>query len=143
MRPGARLDDFAGAPLDTSKLERNIADIYALDAFESVTYDLRQEDGPAALEIKSTAKRWGPNYVRFGINLEGDFQGGSNYNIATRLTMTELNPLGGEFHTELQTGESPRLFAELFQPLDYRSPWFINPKLDLDIANYRVSVHAH
>lgn len=116
MRPGARLDDFAGAPLDTRKLERNIADIYALDAFESVTYDLRQED---------------------------DFQGGSNYNIATRLTMTELNALGGEFRTELQTGESPRLFAELFQPLDYRSPWFINPKLDLDIANYRVAVHAH
>jgi len=127
----ARLGSYAGAPLDTAQLERDIADIYALDAFESVTYDLQPEDGLTTLQIRSTAKQWGPNYIRFGINLEEDFQGGSNYNVATRLTMTELNPLGGEFRTELQIGESPRLFAEFFQPLDYRSRWFINPKIEL------------
>ena len=127
----ARLSPFAGQPLEVDELERNIADIYALDAFESVTYDVHQEDDLTTLEIKSTAKQWGPNYIRFGINLEEDFQGGSNYNVATRLTMTEINPLGGEFRTELQVGESPRLFAEFFQPLDHRSRWFINPKLEL------------
>lgn len=127
----ARLSPFAGERLQVDELERDIADIYALDAFESVAYDVHQEDGLATLEIKSTAKQWGPNYIRFGINLEEDFQGGSNYNVATRLTMTEINARGGEFRSEFQLGESPRLFAEVFQPLDYRSRWFINPKLEL------------
>jgi NTE family protein len=127
----SRLSPLAGKPVEIDELERDIADIYALDAFESVTYDLHREDAQTTLEIRSTAKQWGPNYIRFGINLEEDFQGGSNYNVATRLTMTEMNPLGGEFRTEFQVGESPRLFAEFFQPLDYRSRWFINPKLEL------------
>lgn len=127
----ARLQPISGEPLEIDELERNIADIYALDTFESVVYEVRQEDGLNTLEIKSTAKQWGPNYIRFGINLEDDFQGGSNYNVAARLTMTEINALGGEFRTELQVGESPRIFTELFQPLDYRARWFINPKLEL------------
>lgn len=127
----ARLDDYAGKPLDVDALERNIADIYALDTFETVTWDVREEGALTTLAIESTGKNWGPNYLRFGLNLQDDFEGGSIYNAAARLTMTELNPLGGEFRTELQIGESPRLFAEFFQPLDYRSRWFLNPSVEL------------
>ena len=127
----ARLGDFTGEPLDVDALERDIAEIYALDTFETVTWDVREEGTLTTLEIASTGKNWGPNYLRFGLNLEDDFEGGSNYNAAARLTMTELNPLGGEFRAELQIGESPRLFAEFFQPLDYRSRWFVNPRVEL------------
>ena len=131
----ARLSHLSGEPLEIDKLERNIRDIYSLDAFETVTYDVIEESGLTVLEIESTAKSWGPNYLRFGINLEDDFDGGSNYNVATRLTMTEINSLGGEFRAELQVGESPRLFTEIFQPLDYGTRWFLNPKLEVRRTN--------
>ena len=127
----ARLDEFAGKPLDVDALERNIADIYALDTFETVTWNVREEGALTTLDIESTGKNWGPNYLRFGLNLQDDFEGGSNYNAAARLTMTELNPLGGEFRAEVHIGQSPRLFAEFFQPLDYRSRWFVNPRVEL------------
>ncbi len=127
----ARLGDLTGEPLDVQALDRNISEIYALDTFETVTWDVREEGALTTLEIESTGKNWGPNYLRFGLNLEDDFKGGSNYNAAARLTMTELNRLGGEFRTEVQIGESPRLFAEFFQPLDYRSRWFVNPRVEL------------
>jgi len=131
----ARLSPLAGAPLDVDAIERTIGDIYSLDAFETVTYDVFEEDDLTALEIRSTGKSWGPNYLRFGLNLEDNFDGESNYNIATRLTMTEINRLGGEFRTELQVGESPRFFAEIFQPLDYGTRWFLNPKLEVRRTN--------
>ncbi|MEH6517468.1 MAG: hypothetical protein V7742_12345 [Halioglobus sp.] len=76
-----------------------------------------------------------PNYLRFGINFEDDFSGNSGYNIAARLTRTEINRLGGEFRAEIQLGETPRVFAEFFQPLDYKSRWFVNPQVEYVRSN--------
>ncbi len=126
----SRLTDQTGGPLDVGRLESDITDIYGFDTFEVVTYDVDEVDGITTLSLRTTEKSWGPNYLRFGINLEDDFDGGSNYNLAASLTMTELNRRGGEFRTELQVGESPRVFAEFYQPLDYASRWFVNPQFE-------------
>ncbi|MET0069513.1 MAG: patatin-like phospholipase family protein [Candidatus Thiodiazotropha sp.] len=114
--------------LDVDQLESDIADIYGLDTFETVTYDLTDKNGETTLAVSAREKSWGPNYLRFGINLEDDFEGDSNYNFGARLTRTEINEKGGEFRADFQIGESPRLFVELYQPLDYASRWFINPQ---------------
>ncbi len=150
----ARLTDQSGGKLDVEQLESDIADVYGFDTFEKVAYDIGEDGGRTALIVRGTAKRWGPNYLRFGINLEDDFDGGSNYNIAARLTRTEINPRGGELRAELQVGESPRLFAELYQPLDFASRWFVNPQIEFgrtsaglfddgkQIAEFRSSVRT-
>jgi NTE family protein len=117
----ARLDDQTGKSLDPDQLESNIADIYRFNTFETVSYDIANDSDSNTLFVRATEKSWGPNFLRFGINFEDDFSGNSSYNIAARLTRTEINRLGGEFRVELQLGESPRLFTEFFQPLDYKS----------------------
>lgn len=127
----ARLDDHAGTPLDTDLLESNISDIYGFSTFETVSYDISNDNGRNTLFVKATEKSWGPNYLRFGINLEDDFNGNSNYNVAARLTRTEINRLGGEFRAELQLGETASFSTELFQPLDYKSRWFVNPQIEI------------
>lgn len=127
----ARLADQHGKPLDVSQLEADISRIYGLQTFETVTYDVLSEPQGNTLYLKATEKRWGPNYVRFGINLEDNFDGDSSFNVAARLTRTEMNELGGEFRTEFQVGQTPRLFAEFYQPLDYGSRWFVNPSIEL------------
>jgi NTE family protein len=126
----ARLTEQDGKPLDIGQLESDIANIYGFDTFETVTYDVVNDTGRNTLLVRATEKSWGPNYLRFGVNLEDDFSGNSNYNVAARLTRTEINRLGGEFRAELQIGETPRLFAELYQPLDYASRWFVNPQIE-------------
>lgn len=125
-----RLDDQTGKPLDPDLLESNIADIYGFNTFETVSYDVGNRTDSNTLFVRATEKSWGPNYLRLGINFEDDFRGNSSYNIAARLTRTEVNRLGGEFRGEMQLGETPRLFAEFFQPLDYKSHWFINPQIE-------------
>jgi NTE family protein len=123
----ARLTDQDGERLDLDQLESDIANIYGFDTFERVTYDIFDD---TTLAVSATEKSWGPNYLRFGINLEDDFNGNSSYNVAARLTRTEINKKGGEFRAEVQIGESPRLFAEFYQPLDFASRWFVNPKIE-------------
>ena len=126
----SRLTDPVGKALNPDQLEIDLSDIYGLNTFETVSYDVFSDSGFNTLYIRATERSWGPNYLRFGINLEDDFSGNSNYNLAARLTRTELNQLGGEFRAEVQIGETPRVFMEFFQPLDYQSRWFVNPEFE-------------
>ena len=78
-----------------------------------------QADG-SGIEVRARRKSWGPNYLRFGLNLEDDFQGNSHYNAAARFVLTELNELGAELLTDVQIGSDPKVFSEFYQPLDAR-----------------------
>jgi NTE family protein len=82
----ARLSAQKGERLDIDRLESDISNIYGFDTFETVTYDVITDAGENTLVVRATEKSWGPNYLRFGINLEDDFDGNSSYNIAARIT---------------------------------------------------------
>ncbi len=131
----ARLSDQLGEALDVEQLNADIADIYGFDTFETVDYSIEKHDSENRLVVRSSAKSWGPNYLRFGINLEDDFDGNSSYNLAARFTKTEVNAKGGEFRADVVVGESPQLAVEFYQPLDYRSRWFVTPRLGFQRAN--------
>ncbi len=126
----SRLSDHTSKPLDVDQLEAEINDVYGFDTFESVTYSIDQKDDETELLLTVKEKSWGPNYLRFGVNFEDDFEGTSNYNLAARLTKTEINKLGGELRFEAQIGTSPRFFTEWFQPLDYKSRWFLSSEFE-------------
>jgi NTE family protein len=79
------------------------------------------------LEIRARRKSWGPNYLRFGLNLEDDFQGNSQYNAAARFVLTEINDLGAEFVGDLQVGSNPKIDGEFYQPLTALPTWFVAP----------------
>jgi NTE family protein len=146
----ATMSDLVGKALDKDLIDKRLSGLYALDRFESIDYSLIEDDGRTGLELDLKRKSWGPNYVRVGLNLEDDFEGNSRYNAAARFIVTEINHLGGEWLTDLQIGETPRLFTEFYQPLSLSSRYFIAPQLNLEersvfslqerdrVAEYRV-----
>jgi len=85
------------------------------------------EDEDEGLEVRARRKSWGPNYVRFGLNLEDDLQGDSQYNAAARFIVTEINDLGAEFLGDLQVGSNPKVDGEFYQPLTATRTWFVAP----------------
>lgn len=134
----ARLSNQEGQRLDITQLESDISDIHGLDIFESTSYRLANEEGETNLIVSSKGKSWGPNYLRFGVNLEDDFSGTSNYNIAARLSNTEMNALGGDLRLEAQLGTESRLLAEWYQPLSYGSKWFARSRVTVGRNNTRI-----
>jgi len=84
-------------------------------------------DEEEGLEIRARRKSWGPNYLRFGLNLEDDLQGNSHYNAAARFIVTEINDLGAEFVGDLQVGSNPKIDGEFYQPLTALPTWFVAP----------------
>jgi len=131
----ARLSDQRGKSLDVEQLNADIADIYGFDTFETVDYSIERHDSENRLVVRSSAKSWGPNYLRFGVNLEDDFDGNSSYNVAARFTKAEINARGGELRVDAVVGDTPHFAVELYQPLDYASRWFVNPRLSYQRSN--------
>jgi NTE family protein len=125
-----RLKTRAGGPLDLPTLKSDLARIYELGDFEQVDYVLEQEGDRTRLVIRTREKSWGPNYLRFGLNMRNDFQGDTDFNIISRLTMTRLDPLGAEWRSDVEFGETRRVSSEFYQPLDFSGTFFVAPSVD-------------
>jgi NTE family protein len=147
----ARLTTEPGDVVDVVQLADDAGRLYGLNAFENVSYQVVKEGGQTGVEFETRAKSWGPNFLKFGLSIEDDFEGSTALNLATRLTMTGINSLGAEWRNDLQIGTEPRVETEFYQPLSFDSRYFVAPRLkleqrnlkafsnDLSVARYRVS----
>ena len=149
----AEMQPLVGKPLSVDAVGEKITELYGLGNFETLDYALVSQgagsDEDSGLEVRARRKSWGPNYVRFGLNLEDNFQGNSRYNAAARFILTELDDLGAELITDVQIGSDPKVAAEFYQPLNATRTWFIAPSVrieardlqlydkDVEVADYR------
>jgi NTE family protein len=154
----AEMQPLIGKPFSVDQVGSRITKLYGLGDFETLDYSLVQRDvGVSAgtdaaaaggteaapetgLEVRARRKSWGPNYVRFGLNLQDDFQGNSRYNAAARFVLSELNDLGAELLTDVQIGSDPRVFSEFYQPLDPQRTWFVAPSARIEVRDLPIYV---
>ena len=134
----ATMGPLAGTTYSAAVAGGKIADLYGSDLFETVDYRIATADGKTGLDVLTRRKDWGPNYLRFGLNLQDDFEGNSNYNAAMRVILTELNARGGELLIDTQIGSKPRFASELYQPIDAGRRFFIAPRIEFDLRNLEV-----
>jgi NTE family protein len=133
----SRLGVQPGQYLDLDSLESSVDRIYSLDLFESVTYDLVENSaGEKGLLISANARRWGPNYLQFGLELSNDFSGNSDFKIGAGYTRNALNSLGGELRVLASMGREDELRFDFYQPVDLGANWFVNPQVDWKRRNY-------
>jgi predicted acylesterase/phospholipase RssA len=99
------------------------------------------EADETGLEVHARRKSWGPNYVRFGLDLQDDFQGNSHYDAAARFLMTEINDFGAELLTDVQIGYDPKVISEFYQPLDPLHTWFVAPSARIEVRDLPIYVN--
>src|SRR5258708_27844703 len=132
----AEMQPLVGQPLGLDQVGKRITELYGLGNFETLDYTLVEQgqgaDEESGLEVRARRKSWGPNYLRFGLNLEDGFQGNSRYNAAVRFVLTALNDLGAENLTDLQIGSDPKIVSEFYQPLTASRTWFVAPSARIE-----------
>lgn len=146
----AELSPVVGRNLDPAAMERRLSHLYGDDNFESLDYKIVRDKDAQGIEVSARRKSWGPNYVRFGLELQDDFEGSNSFNAGMRTQVTEVNKYGAEWQTDLRVGANPRFSTEFYQPIGYAWNWFVAPRLlverrnfdvmsgDLRLATYRV-----
>ncbi len=131
------LGGLVGAPLSAGQTARALTRLYGDGRFETLDYRLvRDEQDRAGLEVAARPKSWGPNYLRFGLELQDDFEGGNSFSAGARLLFTEINRYGGELQLDIKTGEDPLLLAEIYQPLAPASQWFVAPRAQVERRSF-------
>ena len=118
-----------GQPLDLEQLEKDIGQIYGLELFENITYEIVTDNGKTGLVLHVKERSWGPNYIQAGLALSGNQDGDSTYNLGFAYTRTAINRLDGEFRIAVQIGSAPLIFAEIYQPIDYGYRYFVHPRI--------------
>ncbi len=134
----AELAPIVGVTLDPGAMERRLSQLYGDDIFESLDYSIVREGAAEGIEVAARRKSWGPNYIRFALELQDDFEGSNSFNAGVRTQVTEVNPFGAEWQADLRVGESPRFFTEFYQPLGYASRWFVAPRLLVERRNFEI-----
>ena len=133
-----RLQTSPGDPIDTEILADDVSRLYGLSYYEHVGYRLVEEGDETGVEFHTRAKSWGPNFLRFGLTIEDDFEGSTAFNLAARLTATGLNSRGAEWRNDVQIGTNPEFESEFYQPLDFDSRYFVAPRVSLEQRNLQV-----
>lgn len=131
----SRLSYSPGDQIDPKTIAADAGQLYGLELFESVDYSLVERDGELGLEYRTIAKSWGPNYLRFGLSFEEEFEGTSDFNLGARYTRTAVNRLGAEWRSDLQIGTSPLIASEFYQPLSFDLRFFVAPEILLQQSN--------
>ena len=145
LDPGAIGDPSRGSQAES--FDAALTTLYGRGNFERVDYRLvprtdtlsaeRSVTG-SAIEVSAKRNSWGPNYVRFGLSLEDDFSGNSNYNAAARLVLADIGSLAAEWVWDFQIGSEPKVATQLYLPFGDAARWFVMPEARFDARNVPV-----
>ena len=120
-----------GEPLDTAALEKAISKVYGLELFERVTYSIVTEDLQTGIEIDVSERRWGPNYLQFGLSASASNSDEARAALSLSYLRTAMNTRGAELRTTVTAGDEPALVLDYYQPLARDAAFFIAPKLSV------------
>ncbi len=125
-----RLHVHIGEELDESLLRKDILHIYNMMVFDSIEYEIKNEDSKNVLVITTTPSWDNHGEVRFAIGLEDDFKGHSSYSLKLGYTMFGINRYGGEWKSDFEIGRHQNASSELFLPLDPMQRYYVKPSIE-------------
>ena len=77
-------------------------------------------------------KSWGPDFLKFDLGLGFTAGGDFSFALLGEHTRTWLNPYGGQWRNTIQFGQDVLLRTGIYQPLEVRQRFFIEPYIELD-----------
>ncbi|MCB1997828.1 MAG: patatin-like phospholipase family protein [Burkholderiaceae bacterium] len=121
------------APLDTEALNRDLLRAYGDGWYEQVGYELVSTHRRQVLRLLPVEKPWGPDYLRFALNLDSTLSQGSSFGLRVALHRTWINQLGGELLASAEVGGRTALDLQWYQPLEPAQRWFA--QLDAGVSS--------
>jgi NTE family protein len=134
LRRGIRQRE--GEPLDARMLAEDLVLEYSQGDLQTLDYTVLHERDKTILRITPFEKPWGPDYLRFGVNLASDFRTESQYQVRALYQRTWLNSFGGEWLVGAQIGSVQSISSEFYQPLDSRQRFFVRPQAGTSLRKW-------
>ncbi|MCC5864131.1 MAG: patatin-like phospholipase family protein [Wenzhouxiangella sp.] len=122
-----RLRPLIGEPASPRLVEQQIARLYGEGHYERITYTLEEDGEQLLLRVTPIDKSWGPNFLRLGLRLSDDFDGGSAYQLdALARLASDIRP-GAEWRMRLALGELNELGGSWRVPMGRKAQTYLSP----------------
>ncbi len=128
--PRGWMQTKAGEPVKPETIDHDMRRLFGTGDFERVGYSIVEERGRRVLMVDAVEKSWGPDYLKLGLGLGTDFRGDDFFNAAASYRKTWINPLGAEWRTDLQVGNTSFANTEFYQPLFVSRSLFVAPRAE-------------
>ena len=121
-----------GEQLATTNINRDVLRIYGDGLYQSVDYELMNLRDRNILRVLPVEKSWGPDYLRFALNLDTDTNQGSSFGLRAAYQKTLINELGAELLATVGIGSNLGAGLDFYQPLDPAQRYFVETGIKYD-----------
>lgn len=123
----SRLAPLLGMPAEPRLIESRIGELYGEGHYERIVYRFDERDDQLVLRITPYDKSWGPSFLRLGLRLSDDFDGGSTYQLdALARFASDIRP-GAEWRLRTALGELNEVSAGWRVPFGETSRAYVQP----------------
>jgi NTE family protein len=123
----ARFKKFINKPVDTTNIEKSIADLQGTGLYSTINYNIVERNNQQGLLIRPRNKAYGPPFMNFGLTILANDSNNVQLGIGLRATLYNLVGPGSELRLDGGVGQPAGLAAELFKPLKTGSRAFVAP----------------
>jgi NTE family protein len=135
------LSRVKGKPLDQKALGEMLTRLTGVGRYDSVTYDLVQENGQDGLLVRVHEKSYAPPVLQPAFQIDGTQPDNVTFTFGGRLTFMDLAGYRSEWRTDFEVGETYGIASELYRPVHPLGKWFISPFVNASRTTFDVYSH--
>ncbi len=130
-------DKYTGQPLDDQKREelgRDLSQLTGTGRFDSLNFDLTEENGRTGLLIRTNetnGRPTEPTRLDVGFDINSVESENSDFSILARLTFFDVGRYGAEWRNDFRVGASTLLATEYYRPVG-TTGFFVSPRGSYD-----------
>ena len=122
------LQPLVGKPIDTPMLDTYLTRLTGVGKFDSVSYDMTQNDGQAGLLVTVHEKNYAPPLLQPAFVVDGTEPNNVTFTLGGRLTVLDIAGYGSELRTDLEVGETYGIASEFYKRFNQTTKWFYAPR---------------
>jgi NTE family protein len=132
------LGPLAGKPVDTTQMDHLLTRLAGVGRYDSITYQMINENGNDGLLIRVHEKSYEPPTLRPAFQVDGTQTDNVTFTLGSRLTFMDIAGFRSEWRTDLEVGETYGIKSELYRPIEPFGRWFFAPVVQASRSTFFV-----
>jgi NTE family protein len=132
------LSPLVGKPLDQKVFDNLLTRLTGVGRYDSISYDMVQENGQRGLLIYVHEKSYAPPVLRPSFVIDGSQTEDVTFTFGSRLTFMDIAGFRSEWRTDIEIGETYGIASELYRPFTPLGRWFFVPTVAASRTTFRI-----
>ncbi|HXX99484.1 MAG TPA: patatin-like phospholipase family protein [Candidatus Limnocylindrales bacterium] len=132
------LAHLEGKPIKYEELDQLLTRLTGVGRYDSITYDMVQENGQDGLVVRVHEKAYAPPVVRPTFQVDGTQTDNVTYTLGARFTFMDFAGFRSEWRTDVQVGQTYGIASELYRPFTAVSRAFFAPFVNASQSTFFV-----